>query len=141
MDETTEERQKAKEVWEVEQNEAKEGKQKKKKGGAAKPKKAVVKTKESRKAQMVEESSEENDDRPCAACKGDGCEKMVICDTKLADGGTCDRVYHLRCVGLKRTPKGEVRVRDSKNGDVPVSTVLPVSFVSLSLYLQKCTDR
>lgn len=58
-----------------------------------------------------EEEKIGDDDRPCKKC-GDNQGRMVLCDTKLGDGGTCDKVYHLGCVGLDHEPAGEVRGSD-----------------------------
>lgn len=114
MKETEEERAKATEEWEAQQKEGDGGKQNKKKGGVVQKTKAPApaKKKKREKGKKVEESNEEDDDRPCMKC-GDNQDEMVICDTKLGDGGTCDNVYHLGCVGLDHAPEGEVRGSDS----------------------------
>ena len=58
---------------------------------------------------QVEKSNKKNDDRPCMGCGEDHHKTMVMCDTEMGPDVTCNNVYHLGCVGLKRSPRGKVR--------------------------------
>lgn len=51
----------------------------------------------------------ELDQLPCLACgKNDDIPNTLLCDKPIGDGRTCDNIYHFRCAGLKKKPRGDV---------------------------------